>query len=202
MSSRTNSLYGALLMLGFAAVFPLTAFAHPGHGTIVAFATGFSHPFGGLDHWLAMVAVGLWAAQIGGRAIWIVPGTFVSLILFGGILAMSGFHLPYVEAGILASVMVLGVLVAAAFKFPLAVSAAIVGIFAMFHGHAHGAEMATATGMALGAVSYSLGFVLATALLHALGIVGGIILQQLATDKAVRFAGGVIAMSGFYLVVA
>jgi urease accessory protein len=202
MNSRKNSLYVTLSILGVVAFFPLSAFAHPDHGATTVFASGFSHPFGGLDHWLAMVAVGLWAAQMGGRALWIVPGAFVSLMLFGGMLAMSGFHLPYVEAGILTSVMVLGVLVAAAFKFPLAISAAIVGLFALFHGHAHGAEMSMAKGMAMGAVSYSLGFALATALLHAFGITGGVILQQLNTDKVVRFAGGVIAVGGLFLSVA
>lgn len=196
MTSRKNSLHATLLIAGVIALCPLSAYAHPGHGTATVFASGFSHPFGGLDHWLAMVAVGLWAAQMGGRALWIVPGAFVSLMLAGGALGISGIHLPYVEAGILASVMVLGVLVAAAFKFPLAASAAIVGLFAMFHGHAHGTEMP----LAMGAVSYSLGFALATALLHALGIAGGVILQQqLNNDKVVRFAGGAIAMGGVYL---
>jgi urease accessory protein len=202
MSSKKNSYYVMLLMLSIAAFFPLSAFAHPGHGVTNVFASGFSHPFGGLDHWLAMVAVGLWAAQMGGRALWMVPGAFVSLMLFGGMLAMSGIHLPYVEAGILASVVVLGVVVAAALKFPLAVSAAIVGLFALFHGHAHGAEMPMAKGMAMDAVSYSLGFTLATALLHGLGIAGGVILQQLNTDKVVRYAGGAIAMGGLFLAVA
>jgi urease accessory protein len=202
MNSRRNSFFIALLMSGVIAFFPLSAMAHPGHGTTNVFAAGFSHPFGGLDHWLAMVAVGLWAAQMGGRALWIVPGAFVSLMLFGGVLGIVGIHLPYVEAGILASVMVLGVLVAAAFRFPMPVSAAIVGLFALFHGHAHGAEMTMATGMAIRAVSYSLGFALATALLHGLGIAGGVILQQLTTDKVVRYAGGVIAVSGLFLLVA
>jgi urease accessory protein len=195
MSTWKNSLPATLLMVGLIALFPLSAYAHPGHGAANAFTSGFSHPFGGLDHWLAMVAVGLWAAQMGGRALWIVPGAFMSLMLCGGVLAISGIHLPYVEAGILASIMVLGVLVAAAFKLPLAASAAIVGLFALFHGHAHGTEMP----LAMSAASYSLGFVLATALLHALGIAGGIFLQQLNTDKAVRFAGGAIAVGGLYL---
>jgi urease accessory protein len=198
MSTNKKCLQLGLLALSVIAFFPVSAFAHTGIGSTTGFGAGFSHPFGGFDHLLAMVAVGLWAAQMGGKAIWAIPGAFLSLMIIGGVLAMSGIHLPYVEAGILASVMVMGVLIAAAFKFPVAVSALIVGVFAVFHGHAHGAEMP----LAMGAVSYSLGFALATALLHCAGIAGGIVLQTINTEKVVCFAGVAIAMSGVYMAVA
>jgi urease accessory protein len=193
-----KGLHFSLLAAGVMALVPMVAFAHTGVGGTTGFAAGFSHPFGGMDHLLAMVAVGLWAAQMGGRALWVVPTAFVSLMLLGGGLAVAGVHVPYVEGGILVSVLVLGVLIAAAFKFPLAVSALLVGVFAIFHGHAHGSEMP----LAMGAVSYSLGFALATALLHGLGMVGGVALQRLNTEKVVRYAGGVIALGGVYLAVA
>jgi urease accessory protein len=191
-------LHLSLLMLGAMSLLPISVLAHTGVGETTGFGSGFRHPIGGADHLLAMVAVGLWAAQMGGRAIWVVPSAFVTLMIFGGIFAISGIHVPYVEEGILVSVLVLGVLIAAAFKFPLAISASIVGVFAVFHGHAHGAEMP----LAIGAVSYSLGFALGTALLHAVGIAGGIVLQKMNSEKAVRFAGGAIALGGIYLAMA
>jgi urease accessory protein len=197
MGTNKKGFQLGLLVLSVIAFFPVSAFAHTIIGPTTGFGAGFSHPFGGFDHLLAMFAVGLWAAQMGGRATWAVPGAFVSLMIFGGVLAICGIHLPYVEAGILASVMVMGILIAAAFKFPVVVSAVIVGMFAVFHGHAHGAEMP----LAMGAVSYSLGFALATALLHCAGIAGGIVLQKTNVEKVTRFAGAAIAISGVYLAV-
>lgn len=176
---------------------PISAFAHTGVGHPTGFAAGFGHPVGGADHMLAMIAVGLWAAQMGGRALWAVPGTFVAMMMVGGVLGISGVHIPYIEAGILVSVLVLGVMIAGAFKFPLAVSGVLVGIFAVFHGHAHGAEMP----MAIGAVSYSAGFALATALLHAVGILAGTGLQRLNIERLARMAGYGIAFGGIYLAV-
>lgn len=176
---------------------PVSALAHTGAGPSAGFSAGFIHPAGGTDHLLAMLAVGLWAAQMGGRAAWAVPGTFVGMMIAGGVLGMSGVHVPYLEAGILVSVLVLGVLIAGAFKLPLAISGMLVGIFAMFHGHAHGAEMP----IAVGAVAYSSGFALATALLHAAGILAGTYLRKLDIEKITRFAGGGIALGGIYLAV-
>lgn len=172
---------------------PISAFAHTGVGQTSGFIAGFSHPVGGADHLLAMIAVGLWAAQMGVRAVLAMPGAFVSMMIVGGVLGMSGVHVPYIEEGILISVLVLGVLIAGAFRLPLAISGILVGIFAVFHGHAHGAEMP----IAIGAVSYSAGFALATALLHAVGILAGMGLQK----KITRFAGCAIALSGIYLAV-
>ena len=192
VSARNTMLLSVMFFL------PTLAFAHTGVGATTGFGSGFAHPFGGFDHLLAMLAVGLWAAQMGDRALWAVPAAFVALMIFGGVLAVAGIHVPYVEGGILVSVLVLGILIAAAFKFPLMISASIVGVFALFHGHAHGAEMP----LVAGAISYSLGFALATALLHAAGIVGGMMLQKMNVEKVVRYAGAAIAVGGVYLALA
>lgn len=174
---------------------PLLAHAHVGVGDTVGFARGVGHPLGGVDHILAMVAVGLWAAQCGGRALWIIPTTFVLLMGLGGFVGTMGFAVPFVEQGIVLSVLVLGVLIAAVVRLPLSAGALIVGLFGVFHGHAHGTEMpANAMGLAYGA-----GFVLATAILHALGISAALLTRKFGQSSLVRVTGGAIAMSGVYL---
>jgi len=184
-----------LNILSLLFLLPGVALAHTGAGEATGFMHGLSHPIGGADHVLAMLAVGLWAAQIGGRALWAIPGTFVFVMILGGVLGFYGISVPFVEGGILVSVLVFGVLIAGAFKFPIIVSALIVGVFALFHGHAHGAEMP----FAIGAVSYSIGFALATAILHTAGIAFGMLLQRIDLEKVNRFAGGAIALSGIFL---
>jgi urease accessory protein len=141
------------------------AFAHldPSHNG--SFFAGVSHPLFGIDHILVMVAVGLWAAMIGGRALWIVPAAFVGTMAAGYVLALIGAGLPFVEPAILASVVALGLLVAAAVKLPLAAGAVLAGLFALFHGHAHGGELGVAS-----ALPFGVGFAVATALLHAAGV--------------------------------
>jgi urease accessory protein len=175
---------------------PSLAQAHPGiPGHTHGFENGLLHPLTGLDHICAMVAVGLWAAQRGGRALWLVPATFVSIMTVGGALGMGKVGIPYVEQGIAASVLVLGIFIAAAVRLPLMASMAIVGLFALFHGYAHGAEMPeTASGLA-----YGIGFVVATASLHLLGIALGITAQRFASAQFVRYLGGGIAACGVYL---
>lgn len=147
------------------AAMPTAAFAH----TEVAgggFTYGFLHPWSGLDHVLAMVMVGLLAFQLGGRALWLVPATFISVMMLGGALGAAGVALPFVELGIALSVVVLGAVAALNIKAPVAAAMGLVGLFAIFHGYAHGAEMPVlADGL-----SYGGGFVVATALLHAAGI--------------------------------
>jgi urease accessory protein len=133
------------------------------------FGAGFGHPFLGLDHLAAMIAVGVWAAQAGWRPVWGVPLVFMTVMAFGAVLAFAGIALPAVEAGIAASVLVLGLLIAAAVRLPATAGAAIVAAFAVFHGHAHGSEIP----QALAPWLYAGGFLLATALLHATGIVAG-----------------------------
>jgi urease accessory protein len=175
---------------------PSLAQAHPGMpGHTHGFENGLLHPLTGLDHICAMIAAGLWAAQRGGRALWLVPATFVSIMMIGGALGMGGIHIPYVEQGIAASVLVLGIFIAAAVRLPLLASMAIVGLFALFHGYAHGAEMPeTASGFA-----YGIGFIVATASLHLAGIVLGITTQRFASAQFVRYVGGGIAACGVYL---
>ena len=144
---------------------PTLAFAHPGHDG-VSLVNGFAHPLAGIDHIAAMVAVGLLAARIGGRALWLVPGSFVAAMALAGFAGMAGYGMPYVETGILLSVVVLGAIVALRVTMPVAAAMGLVAFFAMFHGYAHGVEMPeTVSGLAYGA-----GFVVATALLHALGV--------------------------------
>jgi urease accessory protein len=182
-------------LLALAGLTPLLAQAHHLPGEANGFAAGLGHPVHGLDHILAMVAVGLWAAQLGGRAIWMVPAAFVSLMTVGGALGMAGVHLPMVETGVLTSVLVLGVLIAAARRLPLVASTAVVGVFALFHGFAHGAEMPVSTSV----FSYGLGFVLATALLHAAGLGLGLAMQKRASIPMIRFAGAAITIAGICL---
>lgn len=174
---------------------PVSAWAHTGAHDMMGFVSGFSHPMDGADHVLAMVAVGLWAAQQGGRSLWAVPGAFAAMMMAGGMLGLAGAALPYVEQGILMSVLVLGALVAGAFEMPLAFSASMVGVFALCHGYMHGVEMPSAAN----AAPYGLGFVLATILLHAAGMAMGVILRKLSTEKALRLAGGAITLGGIYL---
>src|SRR3954471_3509414 len=138
------------------------AFAHTGHGDAGGFMQGLTHPFGGLDHVLVMVAVGFYAVLLGGRALWLVPATFVGLMALGGALGASGFALPLGEIGVATSVIVLGLAIALRLTLPALVSVVLVGLFATFHGFAHGLERPqSASGY-----QYAAGFMLATALLH------------------------------------
>lgn len=178
-----------------AALFPVTAFAHTGVGDASGFAHGFMHPAGGLDHVLAMVSVGFFAYVMGGRALWLVPGAFVAMMAAGGFLGMAGFELPYVEFGIVLSIIVIGMLAAMGSKMPVAAAMALVGGFAIFHGFAHGAEMPQdASGF-----SYGLGFMLATALLHTAGIAVCFVGAKLAHGRGhsiARVGGAMAALTG------
>ena len=169
--------------------------AHTGVGTAAGLSHGFLHPVGGLDHILAMVGVGLLGFVIGGRARWLLPLSFIAMMAVGGALGVAGVGLPFVETGIALSVVVIGAAVAFGAKLPLALAAALAGGFAVFHGHAHGAEMP----LAASGLAYGLGFMAATALLHAVGLGAGVALQQLlesASGRASRLAGGVLSLSG------
>lgn len=184
-----------LAIMAFAAS-TAPAFAHldpTEHGSLMA---GFTHPLSGLDHILVMVAVGLWAAQIGGRALWIIPAAFVGTMAFGFGLAMTGTHLPFVEPAIHASVVALGLLVAMAVRMKTSACAAIVGVFALFHGYAHGSELGAA-----GALPFSAGFIIATALLHVAGIGLGLGISRLSSGRGFsRFLGGITALAGLALI--
>ena len=192
MNSVTRVAAAAILV-----AIPGAALAHPGHDA-VGFTHGFMHPLGGLDHVLAMVAVGLYAALPGGRALWLVPATFVGVMAIGGALGAAGYPLPYVETGIALSVIVLGLAVALRVSLPTLGAMALAGLFAIFHGHTHGAEMP----LGVSGVTYAAGFMLATALLHGAGIAIGLVAGRLAEHGGWRIAqaaGGAMALAGIAL---
>jgi urease accessory protein len=174
---------------------PCVASAHPGHEGTPGLVHGFLHPLGGLDHILAMVAVGLFAARLGGRALWLVPASFVVTMAVAGVAGMTGFALPYVEAGIALSILVLGAAIALDWTMPVAAAMGLVAFFAVFHGHAHGAEMPqTMSGLAYGA-----GFVAATAALHALGIGLGLFISrsgEMFGRRVLQVGGTAAALAG------
>lgn len=169
--------------------------AHSGHDTASGFLAGFSHPLTGLDHVLAMVGAGLFAALLGGRALMVVPASFVLMIIAGGAIGMADFDIPAVEVAIAASVIAVGTAVALGWAWPVSVAAILVGFFALFHGYAHGVEIPSGAG----ALPYSTGFALASASLLSLGIV----LSHMATSYrgAVRSLGVTIVLAGFALAI-
>ena len=169
--------------------------AHTGGAAATGLAVGFVHPFGGLDHLLAMLSFGVFAFLAGGRAVWLVPATFVAMMAIGGAIGIIGIGLPFVETGIALSVVVTGILVAAGRKLPIAGAMALVGVFAIFHGHAHGAEIPAAAS----ALSYGAGFMMATALLHGAGLAGAFGASLLLSAGAVRTAGAAAAAAGVAL---
>ena len=187
------SVLGLILLAAGAAFAPETAFAHIGAGRASGFARGFLHPIGGLDHVLAMVAVGMFAANLGGRALWAVPLAFVSVMAVGGMLAAQQVELPYVEAGIALSVVLLGLAVATRLNWPVAAAVALVALFAVFHGHAHGAEMPIDASGA----GYAAGFTLATAILHLAGMALGT--GAALWSRAAPLAGSAMAVAGVAL---
>jgi urease accessory protein len=181
---REHFMHRTLLRLAAASLTlaPALASAHPGHES-VGLAHGFMHPLGGFDHIIAMVAVGLLAARLGGRALWLVPASFVAAMTVAGFAGSTGVALPYVETGIAVSVVVLGTVVLFGMAMPVAAAMGLVGFFAVFHGYAHGLEMPeTVSGVAYGA-----GFVAATALLHGVGMGLGLVLGR-SRRNAVRAA--------------
>ena len=174
---------------------PTAAFAHTGHGDTAGLAYGFMHPIGGLDHVLAMVAVGVFAYVLGGRALWLVPVSFVVMMAVGFVLGVAQVDVPFVELGIALSSVVIGGAAALGRPMPVAAAATLVGVFAIFHGHAHGAEMPTnAAGF-----EYAVGFMLATGLLHLVGIGAAMGVARLVGKygkPVAQVAGGVFALGG------
>jgi urease accessory protein len=184
-----------LTALLFIAASPALAYAHPAAGSVNGLIDGMAHPLGGLDHLCAMIGVGLWAAQRGGRAIWLAPLAFIVVMAVGGALGMLAVSVPFVEQSIVASVLILGILIAASIRLPLLLSVLIVGTFALFHGHAHGAEMPhTASGLMYGA-----GFIAATALLHSIGVGVGLLARQTGASWVIRCAGAALVLCGIIL---
>jgi urease accessory protein len=174
---------------------PTVAWAHAGHGDAGGLTHGFTHPITGIDHVLAMVAVGVLAAQFSGPALWLLPLSFVGVMTVGSALGMAGTQLPFAEFGVALSVIVLGLAVALPFRLRMLAGIALVGLFALFHGHAHGAEMPAAAS----ALYYTAGFIGATALLHAAGIGLGLLFGA-ETGRpghhAVQAGGGAMALFG------
>jgi urease accessory protein len=186
---KTMGRVGAAAGLLFAA----TAQAHTFGATGGGLAQGFAHPFLGLDHLLAMLAVGLWAAQLGGRARWAVPAAFMVMMAMGEALAFFGVALPRVEMGVTVSVLVFGLLVATATRLPVRFGAMVVGAFALFHGHAHGTEMP----MQASAWGYGAGMLAASVLLHAAGLILARLTQRgVMAQRGLRVGGAAIAAGG------
>lgn len=174
------------------------ALAHTGGAIAGDFTSGFEHPVKGLDHLLAMLAVGLWGAQIGGRSIWTLPVAFPLVMAAGGLVGAARIPVPHVELAIALSVLGLGAAIALAFKPVEWLAIAAVGVFALFHGYAHGAELPTAVDPA----AYGVGFVVATGLIHLAGIGIGLLLGRLLDGWAARGLGALIAAAGFWFIVA
>ena len=187
-SSRGRMLIGLMLVL----VWGEHLSAHDQTGAAQGFLTGLWHPISGLDHVVAMVAVGLWGAQLGPPALWLLPVTFPMVMAFGGFLGLIGVGLPGVEIGIALSALLLGVMVASEAKPPLAMAALLVGFFAIFHGHAHGTELPAGQS----GVAYSIGFVVATGLLHGVGIAIGVVHRWQSGRIALRVTGAAVALAG------
>lgn len=171
-----------------------TSMAHVGDGAVGGFASGLAHPVFGLDHLLAMLAVGIWGAQMGGRRVWTLPVTFPLIMALGGIAGMAGLSLPHVETGIALSVLALGLAIAFAWKPFEPVALALIAVFAVFHGYAHGAELPEAADPA----AYAVGFVLATGAIHVAGIGIGLLVGSLFSGRISRAFGAAIAASGVY----
>jgi urease accessory protein len=174
---------------------PSVASAHPGHGEDSSLLGGFIHPFGGIDHLMAMTAVGLFAAHLGGRALWAVPTTFIAVMALGGVFGAAGVSLPFTETAIALSVLVFGFVIFSGITPPVLAAMALVGIFAAFHGHAHGTEMPV--GISGGV--YGIGFMVATALLHGPGITLGLAIgrfDEASRRRAMQTCGVAIALIG------
>lgn len=182
-----------LLLLCFAAA----ANAHSGEGIAGGFLAGFMHPLSGIDHLLAMVAVGIWGATLGRPLIWALPVAFPMLMVVGGVLGIAKVPLPYVEVGIATSVVVLGLSIAAAWRAPVALAVAIVAIFGVFHGYAHGTELPQAAAPA----AYAAGFVISTGLLHLAGIAIGLVKALPRGVQVLRASGGLIAATGVWILI-
>jgi urease accessory protein len=191
--AKFSRAHSAVLCLFVFLLIPATASAHTETGAIGGFLSGFKHPLTGLDHMVAMLAVGLWGAFLGTRAMWTLPVVFPVVMALGGAAGVLGMPLPAVETGIALSGVMLGLLVAFATKPPLWGAAIVVGFFGVFHGHAHGTELPNSAN----ALAYSIGFVVSTGLLHLCGIAFGLLARWPWGRVIVRAGGGVIAAVGF-----
>jgi urease accessory protein len=186
------SIFGFRILFCCILLTPAPAFAHVQQGEAAGFLTGFLHPISGLDHVLAMVAVGLWGAQLGAPAIWVLPVAFPLVMSMGGMLGLLGVPVPGIEYGIAASAILLGAAVMLEMRPPLVLTAMLVGVFAIFHGHAHGTELPPNQS----ALLYSMGFVIATGCLHGLGIGIGAVHRWTWGQRLLRVAGAIVCLGG------
>lgn len=186
--------YTVIVAAVFSLIFSPSAHAHVQQGQAISFLTGLEHPVSGLDHVLAMVAVGIWGAQLGNPAIWLLPIAFPMMMALGAMMGLIGMGLPGIEIGIAVSAIVLGCMILGEVRANLAVAVILVGFFAVFHGHAHGTELPAGQSGLL----YSMGFVVATGCLHGAGIVIGLIHRWTAGRLILRGGGAVIAMMGVF----
>ena len=184
----------SLGLVGSMVLWPAPALAHVEGGEAAGLLSGLRHPVSGLDHILAMVAVGLWGAQLGPPAVWLLPVTFPMVMACGGMVGLMGLALPGIEIGIAVSAIILGAMVACEARPPLGVAAVLVGFFGIFHGHAHGAELPAGAD----AVLYSIGFVVATGCLHAAGIGIGLIHHWPVGKVTLRILGVAVSLAGMW----
>ena len=184
----------ASLLLSYMLFVPASAFAHGKGGEVIGFLSGIKHPISGLDHVLAMISVGLWGAQLGAPAVWLLPVTFPMVMAFGGLLGLMGVKLPGIEIGIAVSAIALGFAVFREARLQLWMAAVLVGFFAIFHGYAHGAELPPGGNGLL----YSIGFVVMTGCLHATGITLGLVYRWSAGRAALRAAGACVSLAGMF----
>ena len=191
-SRRLSGMTSLITTVAF--LWPLAAWAHVESGKAGGFLSGLSHPVSGLDHVLAMIAVGLWGAQLGRPAVWLLPVAFPMMMAFGGMLGLMGIPLPGIEIGIAVSGVVLGALILGETKMPLIGALFVVAFFAVFHGHAHGTELSPGEN----AMLYSLGFVICTGSLHAMGIGMGLVYRWKFGRLALRGTGSVVMIGGLF----
>jgi len=184
------------ILFAFVAIFfiPTLVQAHIIKGGVGGFSAGFEHPLTGLDHFLAMFSVGLWGAQIGGRSVWTLPVTFPLIMVVGGILGITGVPLPGIEIGIALSILVLGLAIASNWKPAEWIVLGLISIFAICHGHAHGTELPKAADPE----DFAVGFVVATGLIHIIGIVVGLVSQKIYSGKFTRVLGALVSLGGIY----
>jgi urease accessory protein len=194
MRTRQRAVASRMAVLVSILLWTQVALAHPQQGEAKGFLTGFRHPISGLDHVLAMVAVGLWGAQLGSPAIWVLPVAFPMVMAFGGMLGLMGVPLPGTEYGIAASAILLGAAVLFEVRPPLAIAAVLIAFFAIFHGHAHGTELPPGESGLL----YSIGFVIATGCLHGIGIGIGVVHRWVWGQRILRFAGAFVMFAGIF----
>lgn len=198
MTSTSFKKYLSLAIIAAGALTAMPAFAHPGHSHALSFQSGFMHPLSGLDHLFAMLAVGLWASQNKRPALWVLPIVFPAMMALGAVFGMAYGGFGGLESGIAATVAILGLFVAFACKLPIVASAAIVSVFALLHGYAHGVELPHD----VSSVGYVAGFMLATTLLHIAGVSIGLLSQEKIASRLIRLSGVAIASTGVALLLA